>query len=105
MASDYERNIAPMLASPRCGAKARHGQPCRAPAVRHKSRCRMHGGAQGSGAPKGNQNAVKHGTYGRAARQRRVEICQLLGQAEEVLAGFSSSAKADRTSANKPERR
>jgi hypothetical protein len=28
-----------------------------------KRRCRMHGGAPGSGAPLGNQNALKHGHY------------------------------------------
>ena len=27
------------------------------------SRCRMHGGAFGSGAPKGNQNAFQYGLY------------------------------------------
>lgn len=53
----------PMLASPRCGAKTRAGTPCRSPAVHGKKRCRMHGGAAGSGAPKGNKNALKHGDY------------------------------------------
>ena len=52
-----------MLASPRCGAKTRNGTPCRSPAVAGKTRCRMHGGANGSGAPKGNTNALKHGLY------------------------------------------
>lgn len=51
-----------MHAAPRCGARAktRGGEPCQAPAVRGKARCRMHGG-KGSGAPKGNHNAWKHG--------------------------------------------
>lgn len=47
----------------RCGAKTRSGSPCRSPAVRGKNRCRMHGCAKDSGAPKGNQNALKHGFY------------------------------------------
>ncbi len=46
--------------APRCLARTRSGQPCQSPAVRGKSRCRMHGG-KGSGAPKGNRNAWKHG--------------------------------------------
>jgi hypothetical protein len=50
-----------MLSSPRCGAKTRSGKPCMAPAVSGKRRCRMHGGAFGSGAPRGNSNALKHG--------------------------------------------
>ncbi|HEV7345624.1 MAG TPA: HGGxSTG domain-containing protein [Devosia sp.] len=52
-----------MINSPRCGAKTRSGKPCAAPAVAGKQRCRMHGGAHGSGAPAGNQNALKHGQY------------------------------------------
>jgi uncharacterized protein YjcR len=31
----------------------------------------MHGGAEGSGAPKGNKNALKHGRYTKEAIQRR----------------------------------
>ena len=50
--SGHKRNTAPMLASPRCGARTRSGAPCRAPAVAGKKRCRMHGGAKGSGAPR-----------------------------------------------------
>ena len=67
----HRRNTGPMLASPRCGARTRSGQPCRAPAVNGKKRCRMHGGAPGSGAPRGNQNALKHGRYTRKAIARR----------------------------------
>lgn len=60
------------LSSPRCGAKTRSGNPCMSPAVRGKKRCRMHGGAQGSGALRGNQNALKHGLYrGNAIEGRR----------------------------------
>jgi glucans biosynthesis protein len=60
-----------MLASRRCGARTRSGEPCRAPAVKGKKRCRMHGGAPGSGAPRGNQNALKHGRFTRKAIARR----------------------------------
>lgn len=44
-----------------CGAKTRSGQPCKAPAMPN-GRCRKHGGTS-TGAPKGNQNARKHGIY------------------------------------------
>jgi hypothetical protein len=49
--------------APRCGAKTKHnnGPPCRCPAVRDKRRCRIHGGARGSGAQPGNVNAITHG--------------------------------------------
>jgi hypothetical protein len=61
--SSPSRNTGPMLSSARCGAKTRAGKPCQSPAVNGKKRCRMHGGAPGSGAPIGNQNARKHGRY------------------------------------------
>jgi hypothetical protein len=48
----------------RCGAKTRSGNPCRSPSVAGKKRCRMHGGAAGSGGPKGARNGnYKHGRY------------------------------------------
>ena len=54
--------------APRCGARTRGGAACRSPAVGGGSgRCRMHGG-KGSGAPRGNRNAFKHGV--RSARFR-----------------------------------
>ena len=34
-------------------------EPCRSPAVKGRKRCRMHGGAAGSGARAGNTNALK----------------------------------------------
>jgi glucans biosynthesis protein len=34
----------------------------------------MHGGAAGSGAPRGNKNALKHGRYARAAIPERQQL-------------------------------
>jgi hypothetical protein len=82
---DRARNISPMLASPRCGAKIRCGGSCRSPAVRGKKRCRMHGGAPESGAPRGNQNARKHGLFTRNALAERRQIQALLGEARKLL--------------------
>jgi uncharacterized protein YjcR len=64
------RSIEALQKSPRCGAKTRAGGGCLAPAVSGKKRCRMHGGAPGSGAPRGNRNALKHGLFTREARAR-----------------------------------
>lgn len=74
-----------MLMSPRCGAKTRSGTSCRSPAVNGKRRCRMHGGAEGSGAPNGNQNALKHGTYTKEALERRARLREYIREAEELL--------------------
>jgi len=60
--SDHPRNIGPMQQATRCGARTRSNRPCQSPAVAGKTRCRMHGG-KGSGAPKGNRNAIRHGLY------------------------------------------
>ena len=83
--SDHARNTGPMLASPRCGAKTRCGGLCRSPAVRGKKRCRVHGGAPGSGPPRGNRNARKHGLFTREAIAERKRIQALLGEARKFL--------------------
>jgi len=83
--SDRIRNTGPMLASPRCGAKTRSGGACRSPAVHGKKRCRVHGGAQGSGAPRANRNARKHGLFTRDAIAERRQIRALLGEARKLL--------------------
>jgi hypothetical protein len=83
--SDHLRLTAPMLASPRCGAKIRSGGACRSPAVRGKKRCRMHGGAPGSGPPRGNRNARKHGLFTRAAIAERKQVQDLLDEARKLL--------------------
>jgi hypothetical protein len=74
-----------MLASPRCGAKTRFGSSCRSPAVRCKKRCRMHGGASGSGAPKKNRNAFKHGLFTKAAIEERKQVQALIGASRKLL--------------------
>ncbi len=58
---------------PRCGARTRSGKPCQSPVVKGKRRCRMHGGAPGSAAPKGERNGnYRHGFYtGEAIAERR----------------------------------
>ncbi|WP_076866550.1 HGGxSTG domain-containing protein [Bradyrhizobium mercantei] len=86
--SDHIGTIVSMLASPRCGAKTRCGGACRAPVVRGKRRCRMHGGAKGSGAPRANRNARKHGLFTRDAIAERREIRALLGEVRKVLEGM-----------------
>jgi len=83
--SDLAPITGPMLTSPRCGAKTRSGSTCRSPAVHGRKRCRMHGGAQGSGAPKTNQNARKHGLFTRDAIAERRQIQALLGEARKLL--------------------
>ena len=86
MTGVHKRNTGPMLSSLRCGAKTRSGSSCKSPAVRGKKRCRMHGGALGSGAPHGNQNARKTGLYTREEIAERRGIQALIRQSRKTLA-------------------
>jgi uncharacterized protein YjcR len=45
----------------------------------------MHGGTPGSGAPKGNQNARRHGLFTGDAIAERKQIRDLLGEARRLL--------------------
>jgi hypothetical protein len=74
-----------MNLAPRCLARTRSGKPCRSPAVKGKRRCRMHGGAPGSGAPKGNRNALRHGRYTAQAIATRREMRVLLRRSRELI--------------------
>ena len=83
--SGHARNTGAMPASPLCGATTRRGGKCRSPPVRGKKRCRMHGGARGSGAPRGNRNARKHGRFTGDAIAERKQIQAVLGEARKLL--------------------
>ena len=81
-------NRAPRLLTnaPLCQARNRAGNPCRCPAMKGKARCRMHGGASGSGAPKGERNGMwRHGGFTseaialRQAANRLVRATEALG--------------------------
>ena len=71
--------------APRCLAQTRSGKPCQSPAVKGKRRCRMHGGASGSGAPNGNRNALRHGRYTAQAIAMRREMRALLRRSRELI--------------------
>jgi uncharacterized protein YjcR len=75
----------PYLNSPRCGAKTRKGTPCLSPSVNGKKRCRMHGGAKGSGAKPGNKNALKHGAYSKEMLAFHRSIKQAIKDSKQML--------------------
>jgi uncharacterized protein YjcR len=45
----------------------------------------MHGGAPGTGAPRGNKNALKHGLYTREAIEKRRQLQNLLRQSRRLI--------------------
>jgi hypothetical protein len=84
--ADIARRLSNLAKAPRCGARTRAGHPCKQAAVKGRARCRMHGGAKGSGGPRGARNGnFKHGLWtresvatGRAVRAKGREIKALL---------------------------
>ncbi len=88
MAGTHKRNVKPMQAAVRCGAKTRSGHACKSPAVNAGKRCRMHGG-KGSGAPAGNRNALKNGVYTAKMRERARRVRTLILRVEALIAGLT----------------
>lgn len=85
MTGTHPRNTDAMRESARCGAKTRKGTPCLAPAVQGKARCRMHGGAKGSGAPLGNQNALKHGAHTAEMKRFNAFLREAIARSHDLL--------------------
>jgi hypothetical protein len=75
-----------MRGAPRCGARTRRGSPCRCPAVRGRTRCRIHGGLS-PGAPRGEGNGnFKNGFWTcEAVEERRwaKQMVQLYAKATD----------------------
>jgi len=69
---------------PKCGARTRSGRPCLGLIVRGKRRCRMHGGARGSGAQPGNRNRWVHGRYSRDQKEAHA-LMQLRDAAYKLI--------------------
>ena len=72
--------------APRCLARTRRGTRCQSPAVAGKNRCRMHGGAAGSGAPKGKRNGKYcHGGFTTEAIDERRRLLSLIRESRDFL--------------------
>ncbi|WP_412072790.1 hypothetical protein [Sphingopyxis sp. GC21] len=54
--------------------------------MKGKKRCRMHGGAKGSGAQPGNRNAVTHGMRTASFLSRRAQVRSLIAGAKDLIA-------------------
>ena len=48
----------------------------------------MHGGAKGSGAPVGNQNALKHGLYTKENLEFEKHLRKLLKEGKDLVEKF-----------------
>jgi hypothetical protein len=75
-----ERNQQPVQfqTARQCGARTKSGKLCRSPATK-KGRCRLHGGARGSGGPPGERNGqYRHGERTNSAIAERQKFSALL---------------------------
>src|SRR5260221_2655815 len=91
----------------RCGArtKTRGGRPCRSPAVGGKKRCRLHGGAKGSGGQLGPKNGMfKTGRYSKEARELSA-LMRELARTGEVFAATTMQRHGLRPGQALPRRR
>jgi hypothetical protein len=62
--------------------------------VKGRARCRLHGGAEGSGAPEGNRNALKHGRYTAEAIACRRMVAALLRACRDQIGVQERSGSA-----------
>jgi hypothetical protein len=84
--ADVARRLVNLAKAKRCGAKTRAGHPCRQAAVRGRARCRMHGGARGSGGPCGERNGnFRHGRFTAERIAERRAIRALMREATALL--------------------
>ena len=59
--------------------------PCQSPAVTGRTRCRLHGGADGIGGQPGNRNAFRHGRYSAEAIAKRRMVAALIRACRDQL--------------------
>jgi hypothetical protein len=85
--SRTEKKVFAFESARRCGArtKSRNGEPCLCPAIKGKTRCRVHGGAKGSGAKLLNQNALKHGGASSKVKLLKREIRTVIKIAKQMI--------------------
>jgi hypothetical protein len=51
----------------------------------------MHGGAEGSGAPRGNHNALKHGEYTQERLAMHRKVAETVGACRQMLLELSAT--------------
>jgi hypothetical protein len=82
---DWRAALALAEAAPRCRARCRRSKaPCRGPAIRGKSVCRLHGGK--GGGPLGERNgAYRTGHYTAEAKVERRQLRHLLQELRSLI--------------------
>jgi hypothetical protein len=74
----------------KCGARTKSGGICESPPETGKKRCRLHGGAPGSGGTLGNKNAWKHGLYSKDGIEERRTVQAYLKEMQDMVKQLSA---------------
>jgi hypothetical protein len=84
--ADLARRLSNLAKARRCGARTRTGAACKQAAVRARARCRMHGGAKGSGGPRGDRNGnFKEGLWTRESVNQRKAMRERVNEVRALL--------------------
>jgi glucans biosynthesis protein len=86
---------APLRNAPRCGARTRSGQSCRSPAVKGRARCRMHGGAKGTGGRPGAQRQLSDGPLHEGKYGSDAVSPQIAARVRSSSCVFNSTSELD----------
>jgi hypothetical protein len=101
--ADIERRLANLAKAPRCGARTRAGHACKQAAVTGRARCRMHGGAKGSGGPRGDRNGnFKHGLWTADSVETRKAVQLQIQETRRLLQEMNSVLDRNSTARAKP---
>lgn len=90
-ANGWSKGLAAANATPRCGARCRRngGAPCRAAAIRGRTRCRLHGGKSTGPRDQGREALAKlrwkHGRRSKLAQQERQLAREALNELRRLL--------------------
>jgi hypothetical protein len=80
-----------------CGARLRDGSLCQRPPLEGRRRCRSHGCAPRTGAPKGNRNALKHGCFTAVEMARKRRINDFIRECNATLEQVDAAMKDEGT--------
>jgi hypothetical protein len=80
-------HFGPSCPGRRCGAKTRAGTPCQNPAIKDRSRCKLHGGrSTGPRTPEGKARVIAaHTKHGRRSRAHVARVKEINAELRRII--------------------